>query len=130
MEAAMVLARHSYQGGFIVLVDEDIDPWNLEEVLWALGTRCDPARDMQVVQGLRSSLLDPKLSPDKRANRDLTASVAVLNACRPYHWIADFPPTNRMSAALRERITGKWASRLGLDQPGNPIAATVGSFGR
>jgi UbiD family decarboxylase len=117
MEAATVLARHSYQGGFIVVVDDDIDPWNLEEVIWALGTRCDAATDIQVAHGFRSSLLDPKLPPEKRARRDLTASVAVLNACRPYHWIAEFPPVNRMSNALRERVAEKWASYLGLNQP-------------
>ena len=34
----------SYLGRFVVVVDEDVDPSNLFDVMWAMCTRCDPAR--------------------------------------------------------------------------------------
>ena len=36
--------------GFVVVVDEDIDPTNLFEVLWAMCTRCDPTEDIDIVR--------------------------------------------------------------------------------
>ena len=34
----------SYLGRFVVVVDEDVDPTDLFDVMWAMCTRCDPAR--------------------------------------------------------------------------------------
>ncbi len=34
-----------YVSRFTVVVDEDIDPSDLNEVIWAMGTRCDPAQE-------------------------------------------------------------------------------------
>ena len=33
-----------------VVVDDDIDPTNLNEVLWALCTRSDPVQDIEIHQ--------------------------------------------------------------------------------
>ena len=33
-----------YHGRFVMVVDDDIDPFNLHDVMWALATRCDPER--------------------------------------------------------------------------------------
>ena len=46
---------------FIVVVDEDIDPTNIQEVLWAMETRVDPATDIQLVDGCWSTPLDPRM---------------------------------------------------------------------
>ena len=32
----------AYGNRWTIVVDEDIDPSNLSEVVWAMGTRCDP----------------------------------------------------------------------------------------
>ena len=34
-----------YAGRWVVVVDEDIDPSNIHDVIWAMSTRCDPAED-------------------------------------------------------------------------------------
>lgn len=44
---------------FIVAVDDDIDLYNLTEVMWAICTRCDPKDDVQLVRGTMTSWLDP-----------------------------------------------------------------------
>src|SRR2546430_1298229 len=51
----------SYLGRFVVVVDDDVDPANLNEVLWAMCTRCDPAEDIDILRRTRSGPLDPRL---------------------------------------------------------------------
>jgi len=43
---------------FVVVVDEDIDVRDWKEVLWALSTRVDPARDTLVVENTPIDYLD------------------------------------------------------------------------
>jgi 4-hydroxy-3-polyprenylbenzoate decarboxylase len=43
---------------FIVVVDEDIDPRNWQEVVWAMTTRMDPVRDTVLVDNTPIDYLD------------------------------------------------------------------------
>lgn len=106
--AISLLSGGSCTGRYAIVVDEDIDASNWEEVMWAVTTRCDPEKNIQIVKGFLSSPLDPMLSPDRRAARDFTTAKVIINACRPYHWIKDFPPTNRAPDELKNRILQKW----------------------
>ncbi len=92
---------------WVIVVDEDIDPSNIGEVLWAVGTRCDPATAIDIVDrcwGMRS---DPLLSPEKRARVEITSSKAIIYACKPYHWKDQFPPSLRSSPELLQRVREK-----------------------
>jgi UbiD family decarboxylase len=51
---------------YFVAVDDDIDPSDLQQVLWALCTRVDPAESVHIVRS-RTSAIDPRLSPQKRS---------------------------------------------------------------
>lgn len=107
------LAAALYQGGactgrWVIVVDDDIDPANLDDVLWALSTRCDPETSIDFVRGCLNSALDPIIPPDRRAKGDLTMTKAVILACRPYHWIKEFPLVNVASKELRERVLEKY----------------------
>lgn len=88
-----------YSNRFVIVVDDDIDPTDIDQVLWAMCTRCDPATALHVIQGTRTSPADPRIPPEKRALGDITNSRAVIDACRPYHWKDAFP---RMNALSRE----------------------------
>jgi 4-hydroxy-3-polyprenylbenzoate decarboxylase len=48
-------------GKIFVVVDEDIDPHDLESVVWALAYRMQPARDLRVITH-RNAALDPSVS--------------------------------------------------------------------
>ncbi len=52
-----MLPQFSYTK-MIVVVDGDIDARNWDDVLWALSTRMDPARDLMVVDGTPMDYLD------------------------------------------------------------------------
>ncbi len=43
---------------FVIVVDDDIDPRNWSDVIWAISTRMDPARDMQLVESTPIDYLD------------------------------------------------------------------------
>jgi 4-hydroxy-3-polyprenylbenzoate decarboxylase len=96
-------------GRYIITVDEDIDPSNLDEVLWAVCTRCDPEHYIDIVPGFLTSPLDPMLNPKKRARKDFTTAKVFINACKPYHWKDKFPPVNVAGPELREQVLTKWA---------------------
>jgi len=44
------LAVQAIVGKFIIAVDDDIDPENMDSVVWAMSYRCNPAKDTHVVK--------------------------------------------------------------------------------
>ena len=73
-----------------------------------LLTRTDPKESVQFIDGSWDSPADPRLSPERRAMGDMTHSVAVINACKPYHWRDKFPPSNAPSAAVARKAREKF----------------------
>ena len=106
--AALGCAEASRHGRYIVVVDEDIDPTNLQEVLWAMETRVNPATDIQIVSGCLSTPIDPVMSPAKRAARDHTTSRGIFYAVRPFPWKDKFPRVSRTERALRQEVVEKY----------------------
>jgi 4-hydroxy-3-polyprenylbenzoate decarboxylase len=97
-----------YLGRFVVLVDDDIDPANMSDVLWALSTRCDPQTSIEIATNCWSSPIDPRLPPEKRAAGDFTNSRAILDACRPFGWRDRFPKAHTIDPEYRNEIRSKW----------------------
>jgi len=93
-------------------VDEDIDPSSISQVLWAVGTRCDPALHIDILRGFRAIPSDAIVSPEQRRLGDYTTSKCVIYACKPYHWTKDFPLSVRSSARDLEKTMKKWGSLL------------------
>ena len=67
--AALVAAAHSYMARVVVVVDEDVDPSNLHDVMWAVATRCEPSEQIDIVRNAWSSALDPRIPPHDKAAR-------------------------------------------------------------
>ena len=44
---------------YVIAVDDDIDIYDLTEVMWAVSTRCNPQNDISMVPGTMTSWLDP-----------------------------------------------------------------------
>jgi len=109
-QAAMLAANcqsGSYLGRFVVVVDDDIDPTDMFEVLWAICTRCDPAQDIEFIRRAWSGPLDPILDRASSTN-----SRAIIDACRPFERLKDFPPVARASPELLARVKAKFADVL------------------
>jgi 4-hydroxy-3-polyprenylbenzoate decarboxylase len=98
----------AYANRFVVVVDDDIDPADMNQVIWAMCTRFDPQTDMEVLHGCWSTSLDPMAysHSDPRNNR------VVIDACRPWQRRETFPIVARSSQQLDDRIRAKWAHIL------------------
>jgi 4-hydroxy-3-polyprenylbenzoate decarboxylase len=73
-----------FQGRMYVVVDEHVDVTNVKDVLWAILTRCDPERDVQVSTRTMGSRIDMAMGPDER---ELWMNSRLLvDATTPYEW--------------------------------------------
>jgi 4-hydroxy-3-polyprenylbenzoate decarboxylase len=102
----------AYCGRYVIVVDDDIDVSNMEEVIWALITRSDPATSIDIIRGAWSTPLDPRIEPARKAAGDYTNSRAVIDACRPWHWRDQFPAVNMPSAEERREAVAKFGHLL------------------
>jgi UbiD family decarboxylase len=106
--ATVSCAAAARNGRYVVIVDEDIDPTNLKEVLWAMMTRVDPPTNIDILDGCWSTPLDPRMPPDKRDSKDHTNGRAIFYAVRPYEWKDKFPKVSRSSRELRQQVIAKF----------------------
>jgi 4-hydroxy-3-polyprenylbenzoate decarboxylase len=118
--AALIAAANSYMGRLVVVVDDDIDPSNLADVMWAITTRCEPSEQIDIVRNAWSSALDPRIAPDDKQRGVTSHSKAIIDACRPFSWIDRFPPSSALSHDEARAIADKW--RDALKAPGEPAA--------
>jgi UbiD family decarboxylase len=125
-----LLSMAGYRSGasmyrYYVVVDDDIDPSNLEEVVWAMSTRVDPGSSVEIIHDAWTSDLDPRLSPDQRAQGQLTMGRLLIDACRPFAWRDHFPRTNIFGAAERRQVSEKWRDLLENLHTGNKTTALL-----
>ena len=57
----------AYANRFVVVVDDDIDPADMDKVIWAMCTRFDPREGMEMLRGCWSSALDPMAYGERRS---------------------------------------------------------------
>ncbi len=117
MRAALT-AVGSHAGGYmsklVIVVDDDIDPTDTNEVLWAVASRANFESSVNIIKGCWGTRLDPALPPEKRERGDLTHSVMIIDACKPFYWKDRFPPVNKASEELRAKVIEKWVDKIPL----------------
>ena len=63
MALAAQCTAGAYFGKYVIVVDEDVDPTNVNQVLWAMATRSRPAQSIDILRETWSTYLDPSLNP-------------------------------------------------------------------
>ena len=101
----------AYITKWIIAVDEDVDPSDINQVLWSLGTRTNPVDDIDILRNTRGSPLDPAQNPPEKR---FFSSKALINACRDYRAIKTFPKRTLLRQSIYERVAARWRE-LGLD---------------
>jgi 4-hydroxy-3-polyprenylbenzoate decarboxylase len=104
----LIAAAQSYMGRIVVTVDEDVDPSNLADVMWAVATRCEPSEQVDIVRNAWTSALDPRLTAADRSRGQTSHSKIILDACKPFAWRDEFPATSALSQEDARAITDKW----------------------
>ncbi len=105
----------AYMSRYIIVVDDDIDVTNLDDVWFAVLTRSDPQRSIEVLKRCWSGPLDPAIPPQDRGFN----SRAIIDACRPWEWRDQFAPlvtTPERAAAIRAKW-GHLVERAGAPAP-------------
>ena len=94
---------------FIVVVDEDIDVRNWQDVVWAISTRVDPARDILLAERTPIDTLDfasPQPGLGSKMGLDATSKW-------PGETSREWGRPIRVDAAVKARVDALWA-QLGL----------------
>ncbi|MFI4975551.1 MAG: UbiD family decarboxylase [Caulobacterales bacterium] len=101
---------------WVIVVDDDIDARDWKDVMWAISTRMDPARDITLVEHTPIDYLDfasPESGLGSKIGLDATSKW-------PPETRRDWGRQIRMDDAVIEAVTDKWP-RLGLPGAGKPI---------
>lgn len=80
----------------VIVVDKDIDPFNLRDVFWALGVRMQPHVGLQILKDLEANLLDPSTLELRKGSVTLIDATEPVD--RPYQRLVQVPPP------VRERL--------------------------
>ena len=91
-----------------MVVDDDIDPADMDKVIWAMCTRCDPREGMEILRGCWSSALDPMAYSEK----DPRNARVVIDACKPFKRRDTFPQVVRNSQEVEDLVRGKFSDVL------------------
>ena len=92
-----------YVARYVVVVDDDIDPTDMHDVIWAMGTRTDPKTDFTVLDRNWSSRLDTMVTDEKLYN-----SRVVIDACIPYERLETFPRVAQTSPELAAEVRARF----------------------
>lgn len=93
-----------YLGRLTVVVDEDIDVTDLNDVVWAILTRCNPSEQVDIIRRAWSGPLDPAIRQDLKGFN----SRMLIDACRPYEWKDQFPHAIGPSVEIKRETREKW----------------------
>lgn len=122
----------------VIVVDEDIDPWNTEQVNWSIAWRVRASEDVKIWPRHRGSRLDPRIPPEEKGFQDRM----LIDATRPYHWAPrdiwgsegvrkgvplKFPPTTRPQTAIAELVNERW-EQYGIGPVDRYIGRPEGMF--
>jgi 4-hydroxy-3-polyprenylbenzoate decarboxylase len=110
--AGLIAAAQSYMGRIVVTVDEDVDPSNLADVMWAIATRAEPSESVDIVRNAWTSALDPRLTAEDRARGQTSHSKMIIDACKPFAWKDAYPRTSALTQADARAIEDKWLPAL------------------
>lgn len=108
LTAAISTEMGAYGLKTVIVVDEDIDPWDIPRVMYALSFRFQPNRS-QVIKRGRSTPLDPSLPIEAR---EITGRL-LLDATIPYEWKKK-PIPIELDPEVVKRVKSRW-SELGLE---------------
>jgi 4-hydroxybenzoate decarboxylase len=94
----------------VIVVDEDVDPFNLPQVMWALSTKVNPAQDLMNLPNLSVLELDPGSEPAGITNKlviDATTPVAPDVRGNYGTPVSDLPEAGAWLTKLQGMLAGR-----------------------
>lgn len=98
-QAIMAALGTEFYTKYIIVVDEDVDIFDMNDVMWAVATRVKAERDIVFIPGAKGAILDPTSDPET-----FTVTKMGIDATRPLG--KDFAERLTISDEQRERVRG------------------------
>jgi 4-hydroxybenzoate decarboxylase len=94
----------------IIVVDEDVDPFNLPQVMWALSTKVNPASDLVNIPNLSVLELDPASQPPGITNKLIIDATTPVDPDKRGHFsqpVTDLPETPQWISRLQSMLAAR-----------------------
>lgn len=116
-DVGLLASQNNATTRYTIVVEEDIDPTDPKQVIWALVSRNLPDRAIQLLHHCGALSSDPAVPLHEKkkyrvAPKPLLTSKVIIDACRPLEWKEEWYPVARMSDELRTKIIKKWQAVL------------------
>ena len=98
-QAIMAALGTEFYTKYIIVVDEDVDIFDMNDVMWAVATRVKAEKDIVFIPGAKGAILDPTSDPET-----FTVTKMGIDATKPLG--KDFAERLTISDAQRERVRG------------------------
>lgn len=109
----------AYGNTYCIVVDDNIDPYNFQEVMWSVIMTTEPKRAIQILNYLWASHLtiqDPsyvqKADYAMRPEKATYVSKAIIDATRPLEWDPSWHGEVRISPEIKKQVKDKWPHLL------------------
>ncbi len=109
----------AYYTKWIIAVDEDVDPTDTDQVIWAMASRCNPIDDIDVLRNTWSTWLDPTQNPPEHRPY---GSKALINACKQHRYLPTFSKRTTVRESMYRSVADRW-QQLGLPGAAPPVRA-------
>lgn len=100
----------AYYTKWIIAVDDDVDPTDINQVIWAMSSRCNPIEDIDLLRNTWSTWLDPTQNPPEERPY---GSKALINACKEHRYLPVFSKRTTLRKEIYDQVAGRWR-KLGL----------------
>ena len=96
-QAIMAALGTEFYTKYVIVVDEDVDIFDMNDVMWAVATRVRAERDIVFIPGCKGAVLDPTSDPET-----FTLTKMGIDATRPLG--QDFAERLTISDEQRQRV--------------------------
>src|SRR5918996_1437207 len=98
-QAIMAALGTEFYTKYVIVVDEDVDIFDMNDVMWAIATRVRAEKDIVMIPGCKGAILDPTSDPET-----FTVTKMGIDATRPVG--KDFAERLVISDEQRARVRG------------------------
>ena len=98
-QAIMAALGTEFYTKYVIVVDDDVDVFNLADVMWAVATRVRAEKDIVFIPGAKGAILDPTSDPG-----DFTLTKMGIDATKPIG--RDFAARLTISEEQQARVRG------------------------
>lgn len=99
-----------YESRYVVVVDDDVNIFDINDVCWAVCTRADPDKAIDILRRTWGDKTD-QIHFNDPTNPGLT-SIAIIDATRPYEHIDNIPVVCGTSKGLLDKVREKFKDQL------------------